>query len=231
MLRSVFTHPAAMIVPAVLLATGLASQGHATTASAVIYACKNLQNGSLRVVASTRDCRHNEAPLSWNQGGQPGAQGPQGPAGPQGIPGPQGVPGPAGASGVTGPAYYTANGEPTTLGPTYSSILHLNVPAGSYVVNASVLVNNLGVSRVPVLCALASAAGSSVFSAVQLENEVPQTEGRASAATLPVGFATTLLAAGRIDLMCLSNTGPGGATAEASQRQMTAVTVAGVIVQ
>ena len=132
---------------------------------------------------------------------------------------------------MTGPAYYTATGVSTNLGPTSSSILHLDVPAGSYLVSASVLVNNLGFSRVPVLCAIVSPSGSSVFSGVQLENEVPQTEGRASAATVPVGFATTVPMAGRIDLVCQSNTGPGGATAEASQRQMTAVTVAGVIVQ
>ena len=132
---------------------------------------------------------------------------------------------------MTGPAYYTESRTATTLGSTYSSILHLDVPAGSYVVNASVLVNNLGFSRVPVLCVVSSPTGSGVISGVQLENEVPQTEGRASGATLPVGFATTLSTAGRIDLVCQSNTGPGGATAEAGQSQMTAVTVAEVIAQ
>jgi len=239
MLRTAFAHPAAAIVPAILLAAGLASEGH-TDEDAIIRACRNVQNGSLRVVATVRDCRHNEMTLSWNQKGPSGARGPQGPAGlqgvqgapgPQGVPGAQGIPGAAGASGVTGPAYYTESGTPTTVSTTYSSILHLDLPAGSYVLNASVLVGNLGFTRVPVLCAFSGPTGSSPYSAVQLENEVPQTEGRASSSTLPVGFATTLATAGRIELLCQSNTGPGGATAEASQRQMTAITVAGVIVQ
>jgi hypothetical protein len=233
MFRTVFTHPVSTIVPVILLAGGLTSEGH-TEAQGVIHACKNRQNGSLRVVAANRDCRRKETPLSWNQPGQQGARGPQGPQGSpgsQGVPGPQGIAGPAGISGVTGPAYYTESGAPTTVGPDYSSILHLDVSAGSYVVNASVLVNNLGFSRVPVLCVISSPTGSGVISAVQLENEVPQTEGRASGATLPVGFATTLSTAGRLDLLCQSNTGPGGATAEASQRQMTAITVAEIIPQ
>ena len=132
---------------------------------------------------------------------------------------------------MTGPAYYTESRTPTTLGSSYSSILHLDMPAGHYVVNATVLVNNLGFSRVPVLCVISSPTGSGVISGVQLENEVPQTEGRASGATLPVGFATTHPVAGRIDLVCQSNTGPGGATADAEQRHMTAVTVAEIMVQ
>ena len=147
------------------------------------------------------------------------------------APGPQASSGPVSPSLLTAPAYYTESRSPTMLGTTYSSILHLDVPAGSYVVNATVLVNNLGFSRVPVLCAISSPSGSGVTSGVQLENEVPQTEGRASGATLAVGFATTLQASGRIDLSCQSNTGPGGATAGADQEQMTAVPVPAVIVQ
>lgn len=125
-----------------------------------------------------------------------------------------------------------------TLPTDLTSILQLELPAGSYVVNATVAVDNPGLSRVPVLCVLAIPADSdgepeetSVSSSVQLEPEIPETEGRASGATLPVSFATTLSEAGRIELFCQSNTGMGGATAQAEQAQMTAVTVADIVVQ
>jgi len=212
---------------AVVMVVGLKS-ADAGEAGGVINACVNILTGSLRVVAPGRACHRYEVPVSWNQ------QGPRGPAGipgAQGLPGSPGVPGPAGVSGVTGPAYYTESRTPATVGTSFGSILHLDVPAGSYVVNATVLVNNLGFSRVPVLCVIASPTGSGVIAGVQLENEVPQTEGRASGATLPVGFATTLATAGRLDLVCQSNTGPGGATASADQSSMTAITVADIHVQ
>jgi len=120
---------------------------------------------------------------------------------------------------------------PVSIPTSFTSILHLDVPEGSYVVAATVLANNLGFTRVPVLCAITSPSDSGVISGVQLEPEVPQTEGRASGATLPVGLATTLPSGGRIDLQCQSNTGPAGATAQADQMQLTASTVTGIIRQ
>src|SRR5262245_59229876 len=225
-----------------LFATAATSTASAE-ADQVIHACRNVHNGALRVVGNRHECRRNEKPISWNQRGPegpqggPGVPGPPGVPGTQGIPGvpgaigPQGIPGPAGISGVTGPAYYTELRTSATLNAGYQSILHLDLPSGSYAINATVLVNNLGFTRVPVLCVISTPTGSGVISGVQLENEVPQTEGRASGATLPVGFATTLREAGRVELLCLSNTGPGGATADASSRAMTAVTVADVFVQ
>ena len=172
--------------------------------------------------AGPNPCAQNEVLLSWNtDGGTGGPTGPTGPTGPQG---------PTGAAG-TGLAYHTESRVPVSIPTSFTSILHLDVPEGSYVVTATVLANNLGFTRVPVLCAITSPSDSGVISGVQLEPEVPQTEGRASGATLPVGLATTLPSGGRIDLQCQSNTGPAGATAQADQMQLTASTVTGVIRQ
>ena len=71
-----------------------------------ISAC-HLSNGNLRVVASTAECRTGEAPLTWNQKGEPGPAGPQGETGPAGPAGPQG---PAGADGAD--ATFTAQSCP-----------------------------------------------------------------------------------------------------------------------
>src|SRR4029079_12150637 len=128
--------------------------------------------------------------------GAPGAQGPQGPQGApgaQGPEGPQGPQGPQGTPGIVSSAFHTAAGAPVTVpSDTFTPILGMDVPAGSYVVNATVLLNDLTSSRVPVLCALQSPTASGTISAVQLEPELPQgqgedffTQGRASGATLP----------------------------------------------
>lgn len=203
-------------VASILLA-GLAGPSIAVADSAdpagVIQGCLNVHTGRLRVVEEDTVCRRNEEPISWNR------QGPAGSAGAEG---------PAGAPGVTGRAFHKESRTPITVGTSFAAVLDLNLPAGSYAVTATILLNNLGSSRVPVLCVLSGPTDSSVISAVQLEPEVPQTEGRASAATLPVSLATSLSTAGRIELQCVSNTGPGGATAAGSHMQMTAITVAAV---
>ena len=186
---------------------GVASSAEPT---GTIQGCLNIHNGQLRIVEGDTVCRRNEDVISCNK---------QGPAG---------APGLAGASGVTGPAFHTESRTPVTVPTSSTSLIALNLPAGSFVVTATILLNNLGPLRVPVLCVLAGPIDSSVIAGVQLEPEVPQTEGRASGATLPVSLATSLSAAGRIELQCVSNTGAAGATAEGSHMQMTAITVANV---
>jgi hypothetical protein len=91
------------------IAGGLALAIHVASAqsSSTIYACAGPQ-GQLRQVSGPGQCRPSETPVSWNQQGPAGPQGPQGdpgPQGPQGDPGPQGPqgdPGPAGPSGALG---------------------------------------------------------------------------------------------------------------------------------
>jgi hypothetical protein len=72
--------------------------------SSTITACRNDQNGNLRIVADADACRTSESSLSWNAEGATGEAGPVGPAGPAGPQGPTGATGEPGAKGDTGPA-------------------------------------------------------------------------------------------------------------------------------
>src|SRR4051812_31300630 len=80
--------------------------------AAQIYGCV-ANDGRLRIVQATIDCKRGETPLTWNvegprgevgPAGAPGLPGMTGPAGPQGLLGPKGDSGPAGADGAVGPA-------------------------------------------------------------------------------------------------------------------------------
>lgn len=96
----------------------------------VIHACYAKNSGSLRV-SDTAECKSGEVALSWNQIGPAGAIGEQGPPG---------DPGPAGTSDAFidhGLANAVPNGGTGTL-------LRKSVPAGSYVLSASVAVNANG---------------------------------------------------------------------------------------
>jgi hypothetical protein len=60
----------------------------------VIHACRKIDGGRLRAVASVSQCRVTERTLKWNVQGRPGPAGATGPVGPPGPAGPQGPPGP-----------------------------------------------------------------------------------------------------------------------------------------
>jgi hypothetical protein len=127
----------------------------------VIHSCYNSTGnpvGSLRVIdpATGASCSKNEKSLNFNQ---TGPQGPQGIQGVQGVPGTSGVDGTDGIDGADG-----QNGAPGSTGPAgpaglshaYSSstsgsyfnngvetvVLSVSPPAGAYVVNSKVIVNN-----------------------------------------------------------------------------------------
>lgn len=87
----------------VLITTFLASITIPASAEDVINACVNKKTGALRIVSEPGKCRSAEAPLSWNQTGPQGVQGPAGPPGPQGEQGPVGPQGPQGEQGPAGP--------------------------------------------------------------------------------------------------------------------------------
>ena len=98
----------------VLITAFLASTVIPATAENVINACVNKRTGAVRIVSQPGKCKRAEDPLSWNQTGPPGEQGPVGlpgpkgeqgsvgPAGPQGEQGPAGPPGPQGPQGPPG---------------------------------------------------------------------------------------------------------------------------------
>jgi hypothetical protein len=90
----------------VLITAFLASTVIPATAENVINACVNKKTGAVRILSQPGKCRRAEDPLSWNQTGPPGEQGPKGEQGPAGLPGPkgeQGSVGPAGPQGEQGP--------------------------------------------------------------------------------------------------------------------------------
>jgi hypothetical protein len=70
----------------------------------VIHGCYQKNNGQLRIVSGSGECRPSEIPISWNQAGPQGPPGPQGPIGPPGPQGEEGLPGPEGPQGPPGPA-------------------------------------------------------------------------------------------------------------------------------
>jgi hypothetical protein len=107
------------------LALFLAASGGVAVAAGVIpagdgtvQACYGNQNGHLRAVPSTTECRPNETPLSWNQQGPKGDRGDQGPQGEPGAPGKDGAEGPQGDQGPKGdPGEPGAPGKDGAEGP------------------------------------------------------------------------------------------------------------------
>ena len=92
--------PALAAALAVLSAAAVALAGDTqTTEDGVIHACRNAENGLLRIVAADEQCRQREEALAWNV---VGPRGEPGPAGPQGPPGPTGPTGPQGETGAQG---------------------------------------------------------------------------------------------------------------------------------
>jgi hypothetical protein len=102
--------------------------------SGVLHACYKQENGQLRLVQAATDCNPSESAITWNQQGpkgDTGNTGPQGPKGDTGAAGPQGASGPSDA--------YAGTAGPTALSSSaYSTLVLVPVPAGRYVVQATV---------------------------------------------------------------------------------------------
>ena len=83
------------------------------------------------------------------------------------------------------------------------------------------------------LCALtaSTASGGLVGTSITAAQQIPPYPGP-STVTVPVGFATFLASAGRIDLECFINDGPGASPQVVAQSlSMTAVSVSNLSVQ
>ena len=99
----------AFVAAALLVALAGVAWAAIPGAGGMISGCYGKQSGILRVIdaAAGDDCNNSsELPISWNEQGQPGLQGPQGvqgPAGPPGSTGERGLQGPAGPPGIPGP--------------------------------------------------------------------------------------------------------------------------------
>jgi hypothetical protein len=201
----------------------------AAASTGVIYACVNNSSGTIHVVSAADTCNANEVSLIWNQQGPTGATGPQGAKGDTGPQGPMGNPGlqgPVGPAGDGGSAFYTEKRSPASIPNSYGEMHRIDLPSGKYVVTSTVLVNNLQPSgRIPVVCTLYGGNGSSVIAAAQVE---PNGESGASATTLTNTYTTQFTSPFSVQLLCVSNNGPGGAQALAEQIQITAIVVASI---
>jgi Collagen triple helix repeat (20 copies) len=82
----------------------------------VIKACYQQNGGQLRVIESTETCRSSELPISWNQTGSQGSQGPTGPRGVQGPTGLRGIQGLQGQQGIQGPNGVNVTSTPLAVG-------------------------------------------------------------------------------------------------------------------
>ena len=210
---------------AVLALVGAATITFAAAASTgAINACVNNNSGAIHVVGANDTCSANEMLLSWNQQGLQGATGPQGPAGPQGA---TGAPGPQGEAGSVA-AFYSVNRDPQLIPNSMSPLHQMNLPVGKYVITSSVLLNNLAPrsTYIPVVCSLqGGTSSSSVTNGIALE---PLGPTNAFASTLANTYATEFVVPGIVELRCASNTGPGGAQANAESIQITAIQVSSI---
>ncbi|MDP4505804.1 collagen-like triple helix repeat-containing protein [Nonomuraea turcica] len=126
---------------------GVAGAAAIPSTDGLIHGCYLRLTGLLRVVEEGSSCRLGELPVQWNQIGPQGPQGPpgvQGPQGDMGARGPIGPQGPQGAQGATGPkgdpgssdAYAAEQLNRINVNGSLVPIVSLNVPAGTYVIQA-----------------------------------------------------------------------------------------------
>jgi hypothetical protein len=147
--------------------------GTIPAANGVISGCYDKSGGALRVIDSdVTTCKSNETSLTWNQTGPtgptgltgpqgiPGPAGPAGPAGPTGAAGPAGPIGPQGPTGPTGPAgghgYFNYSGLTGFFNGPGLDVVSLNLPAGTFVVSATLNLNNSDTDDQFVTCTLST---------------------------------------------------------------------------
>jgi len=168
--RNTLRRAAIVLAGAVLLASpsAVSAQG----APALIYACYVPNSGTVYRIKETdvkETCaspQHVE--FNWNQQGPVGPQGPQGiqgiqgEAGPKGTTGATGATGPTGATGATGAAGAAGAATlPTAFyafrdAPAKETAAALTLPAGKYLVSASILARNDNDSGQAITCSFAA---------------------------------------------------------------------------
>jgi hypothetical protein len=160
-------------------------------ATGVIHGCYSpngaTANGGTQlniVDSNSAACNKGQQQVQWNQVGAQGPQGPRGDAGPS-------------AAFTT-----TTTSSETVALLTPVSVAHLDLPAGSYVINeTSWFTNESGTHNAPVFCRL-DAEGASAQIAMQIQpNQTGNVDALAGALTL----AHTFSSSGRVDLDCFVN--------------------------
>ncbi len=156
---------------------------------------------------------------NWQVLAGKGATGPQGPAGPTGADGAAGAQGPAGPQGPAGlpgtATVYTDAVQKPVYGYDYNNIAVVSVPAGSYLVNATVVVHNL----TPPDDLTCQVDGGSA--ADMTDNRVDMTDG------IPVSWiiGVTVSAPSVLAVQCVAGIGDG----HTPYAQITATTVNSVV--
>lgn len=227
--------PALALCTAVLLATlGGAAWAAIPGPEGVIHGCYDRRSGQLRVVDTAKHakCRRREAELNWSETGPPGRRGGGGPRGLRGLTGARGATGPTGASGPAGAqgpsnAYAASETSAVSLAAGGRDVLSLSLPAGSYVVTASVdIANEDGVGgetekATCVVNAVPPATGEEASGTAT----VPFSKGFTGEQTVPLDGSWTLSAPETLELFCTQLS--AGATT-ASLARIDAVQVATV---
>jgi hypothetical protein len=145
----------------ILVLTGIVAFASIPGGDGVIHGCFAKSGGAMRIIdGSVTQCKSGEISLNFNQTGSQGIQGVQGPIGPAGPQGLQGTQGLTGATGETGPAGAAGTSEVwATQGMSTQTV---NIPAGSYVVNARADGFNTDNGPQTLTCGLSTVDASSV---------------------------------------------------------------------
>jgi len=191
----------------------------------IIHGCYSRHSGALRVIdtAAAGKCRHKEAALSWSETGPPGPRGGRGATGPRGATGAGGA---AGAPGAQGPsnAYSATQATAVALGAGGRSVLKLSLPAGRYVVSASVNVANTDATNEgaeSVTCVMYDTPTTTAE--VSGAATVPWVAGIQASETVPLDGAWRLSAPASLELFC---TELSSGTTSASMAQIDAIQLA-----
>jgi hypothetical protein len=193
-MKKPFASRGAAAASASVLTLLIAGGGYAIAAGGgTIHACAKKSNGALRVA---KRCRKSEHTLTWNA---------QGPAGPRGAQGTQGAAGPRGAQGPQGPsaAYSTGSDSVTTTsGSTPVTITSLTLPAGKYVLAASIRAADVNsTTGAGPFCSLEQHSNSTALVTAGARIQ-PDTANSAFETTLSPVATVVLTSPDAIDLVC-----------------------------
>jgi hypothetical protein len=201
----------------------------------IIYACYDKRGGQLRVIntAAHGKCRHREAPLSWTETGARGQRGARGVTGTRGVMGPRGSAGPTGpagapgATGAQGPstAYAASLTEPSPLASGAQDILSRGLPAGKFVVTASVDVANASTSTEAGEATCVINSVPKFAEAVSASTTIPFVKGLSTSETLTLDGTWSLPAPAGLELSCSQSSG----TTSVSSAQIDAIQVAEIV--
>jgi hypothetical protein len=191
----------------------------------IIHGCYAKHGGRLRVIDPAHGrCGRREAPLNWSETGPPGPRGGKGATGAKGATGPKGSTGPAGPQGPSN-AFTASQTGVLALAPSSSrTVLTLNLPAGRYVLSASVRIADEAGASEPAQQATCTVKGAgSPAAEASATATIPYASGLTAAETLPLEDAFSLTAVATVELSCVEQS--AGATS-ASEARIEAIQVA-----